>query len=59
MLSAYLLNSSGDTGFGVKGVESKKILKNFTEPPLPKRENRYIVYPNNDNKEKLRFYYGK
>ena len=33
--------------------------ENFPGYPLPKRKIRYIVYPNNDNKEKLRITYGK
>ena len=49
----------GILALGSQAVESKKISKKFTETPLPKVENQDIVYPNNDNKEKLRFYYGK
>ena len=44
---------------GSQTVEMKKILKNFTETPLPKSKIRYIVYPDNNNTEKLRRYYGQ
>jgi hypothetical protein len=49
----------GILALGSQAVESKKISKKFTETPLPKVENQDIVYPNNDNKEKLRRYYGQ
>ena len=41
---------------GSQEVEFKKILKNFTETPLPKSNFRYIVYPDNNNKEKFAFF---